>query len=38
VTAEWATAHFHATGHPVMRSLEPGESWKWCYVDRIKLD
>jgi len=33
-----ATAHFHATGHPVMRSLEPGESWKWCYVDRIKLD
>jgi len=33
-----ATAHFHATGHPVVRSLEPGESWKWCYVDRIKLD
>ena len=33
-----ATAHFHATGHPVMRSIEPGESWKWCYVDRIKLD
>jgi tellurite resistance protein TerC len=33
-----ATAHFHATGHPVMRSIEPGESWKWCYVDRVKLD
>ena len=33
-----ATAHFHATGHPVMRSIEPGESWKWCYVDRMKLD
>jgi tellurite resistance protein TerC len=30
-----ATAHFHATGHPIMRSIEPGESWKWCYVDRI---
>ncbi|GAA0649201.1 UBP-type zinc finger domain-containing protein [Kutzneria viridogrisea] len=28
-----ATAHFHATGHPVMRSFEPGESWRWCYVD-----
>jgi len=33
-----ATAHFHATAHPVMRSIEPGESWKWCYVDRMKLD
>ena len=33
-----ATAHFHATGHPIMRSIEPGESWKWCYVDRTTLD
>jgi CPA1 family monovalent cation:H+ antiporter len=28
-----ATAHFHASGHPVMRSVEPGEAWRWCYVD-----
>jgi len=28
-----ATKHFHATHHPVMRSVEPGESWSWCYVD-----
>jgi len=28
-----ATAHFHNTGHPVMRSHEPGETWRWCYVD-----
>jgi len=28
-----ATKHFHATKHPVMRSVEPGESWRWCYVD-----
>ncbi|MEU4806764.1 UBP-type zinc finger domain-containing protein [Actinosynnema sp. NPDC023587] len=28
-----ATAHFHAEGHPVMRSFEPGEDWRWCYVD-----
>jgi uncharacterized UBP type Zn finger protein len=28
-----ATAHFHATDHPVMRSIEPGETWRWCYVD-----
>ena len=28
-----ATAHFHATGHPVIRSIERGEDWSWCYVD-----
>jgi uncharacterized UBP type Zn finger protein len=26
------TAHFHTTGHPVIRSIEPGESWRYCYV------
>lgn len=33
-----ATRHFHATGHPVIRSKEPGERWGWCYVDRIVKD
>jgi uncharacterized UBP type Zn finger protein len=28
-----ATAHFKETGHPVIRSFEPGEAWRWCYVD-----
>lgn len=28
-----ATAHFHETEHPIIRSVEPGESWRWCYVD-----
>lgn len=28
-----STAHFEATRHPVMGSLEPGESWRWCFVD-----
>jgi uncharacterized UBP type Zn finger protein len=28
-----ATKQFHQTKHPVMRSIEPGESWRWCYVD-----
>lgn len=32
-----ATAHFHTTGHPIMRSLEPGESWGWCHVDQLML-
>lgn len=30
-----ATAHFHAEDHPVMRSAEPGELWRWCYVDEV---
>lgn len=30
-----ATAHFEATGHPVIRSIEKGERWRWCYVDRV---
>jgi Na+/H+ antiporter len=28
-----ATAHFHEGGHPVMRSFETGEAWRWCFVD-----
>lgn len=27
------TRHWEATGHPVMRSAEPGEDWTWCYPD-----
>ncbi len=30
-----ATAHFHETGHPIMKSFEPGEDWMWCFVDQI---
>jgi uncharacterized UBP type Zn finger protein len=32
-----ATRHFHDTQHPVMRSVEPGESWGWCYVDELMV-
>jgi uncharacterized UBP type Zn finger protein len=32
-----ATRHFTETGHPIIRSLEPGEQWSWCYVDEIAL-
>jgi uncharacterized UBP type Zn finger protein len=28
-----ATAHRGETGHPVIRSAEPGEDWCWCYED-----
>jgi uncharacterized UBP type Zn finger protein len=28
-----ATGHFHSSGHPLIRSYEPGENWWWCYLD-----
>lgn len=30
-----ATKHFHRSKHPLMRSIEPGEDWVWCYVDEL---
>ena len=27
-----ATRHFRDSGHLVMRSFEPGETWRWCYL------
>ena len=30
-----ASVHFERTGHPVMQSAEPGESWRWCFVDEL---
>lgn len=32
-----ATAHWHASRHPIMRSFEPGEQWGWCYPDEVFL-
>jgi uncharacterized UBP type Zn finger protein len=32
-----ATAHAHATSHPIIRSLEPGEVWSWCYPDELLM-
>ena len=32
-----ATAHFHGTGHPIIRSLERGEAWAYCYEDVAML-
>ncbi len=33
-----ATGHFHKTGHPIMKSFEPGEDWGWCYIDGVALE
>ncbi len=32
-----ATAHFHASEHPVIRSAERGEEWSWCYEDEVAM-
>ena len=32
-----ATAHHKATGHPIIRSAEPGEEWSWCYADEVMM-
>ena len=33
-----ATGHFRDTGHPIIRSGEPGEDWVWCYPDEALLE
>lgn len=30
-----ADRHYRESGHPVMRSVEQGESWRWCYPDEL---
>jgi monovalent cation:H+ antiporter-2, CPA2 family len=30
-----ATRHFQSSRHPVMKSLQPGEDWAYCYVDEL---
>jgi uncharacterized UBP type Zn finger protein len=32
-----ATKHAASSGHPIIRSLEPGEDWSWCFVDEIAM-
>ena len=32
-----ATAHAQAADHPLIRSLEPGETWSWCYEDEVMM-
>lgn len=29
-----ASGHYAESSHPVMRSFERGEDWRWCFVDR----
>ncbi len=33
-----ATAHFHATAHPIIEGYDPPEGWGWCYVDETFVE
>jgi hypothetical protein len=30
--SQHATRHFEKSGHPIVQSFEPGESWFWSYA------
>jgi hypothetical protein len=30
-----ASAHARSMGHPIARSAEPGENWRWSSVDNV---
>jgi uncharacterized UBP type Zn finger protein len=32
-----ASAHAQGSGHPLVRSLQPGEDWSWCYEDEVMM-
>ena len=32
-----ASAHAAAASHPLIRSLEPGEEWCWCFADKLAM-
>ena len=32
-----ASLHAGTTEHPIIRSLEPGEDWSWCFPDELLM-
>jgi hypothetical protein len=32
-----ARAHAQGSEHAIIRSLEPGEEWCWCFVDEVAM-
>ncbi len=32
-----ARKHFHTAKHPIIQSFEPGEDWRWCFVDAVEV-
>jgi hypothetical protein len=37
VEEQHATKHYLKVGHPLIRSIEPGEAWVWCYIDQAEV-
>ncbi len=33
-----ASGHARTVGHPLVRSMEPGEDWAWCFIDELVLE
>ena len=33
-----ATKHFRTSKHPIVKSIEPGEDWYWCYIDEVMFE
>jgi uncharacterized UBP type Zn finger protein len=32
-----ARRHYHTAGHPLIQSMEPGETWRYCFIDDVAL-
>ena len=32
-----ASKHARAAKHAIVRSFEPGEDWRWCFVDQMEV-
>ena len=32
-----ASTHARADGHPLIRSIQPGEDWSWCFLDELMM-
>lgn len=32
-----ARKHWESVGHPIMKSIQPGEDWMWCFVDELAI-
>jgi uncharacterized UBP type Zn finger protein len=32
-----ASEHARSAQHPIIRSLEPGEDWSWCFEDEVGM-
>jgi hypothetical protein len=32
-----ARQHADDSGHPIIQSFQPGEDWRWCYIDKAMV-